>query len=219
MKMKLFLAAIIFQFLVAIPVAADMPESVRVPSDIDLRQGPKDVAAKIDECKIKLQLADGEYFWTSPSGGDAVFYKPAGKFSKTRAPYLFKSEAETYSGVYWDYIKPKPYGEPWAGLRCTAKTREPSVFVEANCPAEKKEGIWILSEAAKIFPKVEIEGIEGKDWDGFLISFDSRSKGQRSIVFCAMGEKVLMGQASYVTGKDGDLESIRKILRTFQFAD
>lgn len=219
MNIRSFFVAIVCCLFLGASFGAGASELTRVPSDIDLNQGVKEVVAKIDECKIQLKLSDREYFWTSPSYSDAVFYRPSGNFSKKKAPYFYKPEVETYSGVYWDYIKPKPYDEPWFGLRCTARTPELSTYVEANCPAQKKDNIWVLTEAAAKLPKVEIEEIEGRDWDGFVVSFESKTKGLRSAVFCAVGKKVLMGQSSYPVEKKGNLEFVKNVLKTIEFAD
>lgn len=219
MNFPAFLVAAACPAVLAASLAAGAAERVRVPSDIELRRGANEVVAKVDECRIRLKIDDGDYFWTSPSSADAVFYRPDGKFTRAHAPYLQKLDVETYSGVYWDYIKPRPHDEPWFGLRCTAGTAEPSTYVDANCPARKQGGAWILTEAAARLPKAAIEPIAGKGWDGFVVSFESKTPGLRSLTFCAVGANTLMGQASYPSGRKHSLASIKQVLRTVEFVD
>lgn len=219
MNFPAFLVAAACPAVLAASLAAGAAERVRVPSDIELRRGANEVVAKVDECRIRLKIADGDYFWTSPSSADAVFYRPDGKFTRAHAPYLQKPDVETYSGVYWDYIKPRPHDEPWFGVRCTAGTAEPSTYVDAHCPARKNGGAWVLTEAAARLPKAAIEPIAGKGWDGFVVSFESKTPGLRSLTFCAVGANTLMGQASYPSGRKQGLESIKQVLRTVEFVD
>ncbi|MGO4774043.1 hypothetical protein AB4084_00665, partial [Lysobacter sp. 2RAB21] len=77
----------------------------------------------------------------------------------------------------------------------------------------------VLTEAAARLPKAAIEPIAGKGWDGFVVSFESKTPGLRSLTFCAVGANTLMGQASYPSRRKHSLESIKRVLRTLEFVD
>jgi hypothetical protein len=193
-----------------------------VPKDRLMARGPQTYEGQIGDCKVEIPLALGDYFWTSPSVNDAVFYSPVSRIKDESSPYLYKPDVESYSDMGWKYIKPPPTGEPWFGLMCVpVASGENSPFVEVNCPSQWIDGRWVLLDGyARLYePPIPLIGT---NWNGFSIA----SKPLRTlhtgeflnIKFCLFGnQQIIMGQSQTISTVN--YLRLLKTVQTMKFPD
>lgn len=192
-----------------------------VPNDRLIVRGPQTYEARIGNCAIEIPLTRGEYFWTSSSFNDAVFYTPTGPLKKSSSPYLHKPNVESYSDLAWKYIKPRSTGEPWFGLMCAPNASpDNSPLVEVNCPSKWANGKWtVLDEYDEIYhPPVPLIG---KNWSGFaLVSKPTKERTPHKSLdmrFCLFGARqIIMGQSQFISNKN--LFDLLKKIQTMEFS-
>ncbi|MEZ2297664.1 hypothetical protein [Variovorax sp. RCC_210] len=186
-----------------------------VPNDRLIVRGPQTYEARIGNCAIEIPLSRGEYFWTSSSFNDAVFYTPAGPLKKSSSPFLHKPNVESYSDLAWKYIKPRSTGERWFGLMCApGALSNKSSLVEVNCPSRRTDGKWMLENGYGGLYAPPI-ALNGKNWTGFAVisKSDRKPRSERlfDIKFCLFGEQqTIMGQSQF-TSHTNFLELLKKI--------
>jgi len=202
--------------------------------------GPLSATVKLSSCKFSISLSPNQHLLYD--GLSIIFYQSTIDLPHEEKPYL--SQAQTYSGYDWNFLKKGNKETKWLGLMCEGKTNFPLETFSPNpqpdetiaiqsvrelnglkCPALFRNKKW------KPSPKLKTENsnyfnISNKTWSGFITwrSKENSDSKIESLRFCLFhGENVIIG-ASENTPEPLQIphdfiKTVKELLETIEFID